>query len=136
MARVFFNMDGKECCNEELALSILLKEGILFANSRKFVGIKFVPDNSKKEFHCEDGEIKEETIVLFVICNDLFAWGTADGENITLEEIPNLYKSWANDKHWGVSKWCCKKRNLKPQKPIIEDMKKDGVWDSEMEKLK
>jgi hypothetical protein len=120
--RVFAKMDdGKEVCDEEIALSILLKENVLFANS-----FRFLYDN--------EDTIQPETIVLFVNCNDLFWWATADAESIRIDEVSDLYKMWS-DKKWGSMKWCCKKRKMQPQEPIKIDMKKDGVWESWMDKL-
>ena len=52
MDKIFYDVKGKECCDEELALSILLKEEILFANTRKFVGIKFVSDSNIGRAEC------------------------------------------------------------------------------------
>jgi hypothetical protein len=119
---VFFTIDGKEYCNDELALSILLKNDVLFCNQRYY---------SQKS----DGKSEGSTIVLFVICNDIFAWACADAEDLPCSEIPKLYRMWEKDKIYGPSKWCCVRRNEKPQKPVIECMKKEGVWDDTMEKL-
>lgn len=114
--------DGEEYFNQELALSILLEEEILFANS--------FPFSYKK-----DGKSEGETIVLFVNCNDIFAWACAEGETLSYNEVKDLYKMWEKDKKWGSSKWCCIKRNEKPQGPVANAMKKDGSWDETMEKL-
>ena len=68
-------------------------------------------------------------------CNDVFAWACADAESITTEECVDLFKEINKDKKWGDTVWICKKRNLKPQGPIIKDMKIDGSWTDEMEAL-
>lgn len=112
--------DGFEWFDEESALAQLLEDNILFCNSR--------------EYNDLFGG-KGETIVLFVNCNDVFAWGCADAEDIKLEELPNLYRLWLENKRWGSTKWVCQKRNEKPQEPIENDMKKEGVWDEKMEAL-
>ncbi len=39
------------------------------------------------------------------------------------------------DSSWGSLKWCCIKRNERPQIPIEEDMKKVGAWCEKMESL-
>ncbi len=119
---VFFIINGKEECNEELALSILLKNDMLFCNERQYT-----------EYN--DKAILGSTIVLFVICNDIFAWGCADAEDLPLSELPNLYKMWEKDPKWGTAKWCCFRRKEKPQGPVAEAMKKHGSWDDELEKL-
>lgn len=117
---VFFKVDGEEYCNNELALSILLQNNVLFANSREY------SQNGKWEGH---------TVVLFVICNDIFAWGGADAQDLPLSEVGLLYKMWDKDNKWGSAKWCCIRRNEKPQKPVVDAMKKDGSWCEIMEGL-
>jgi len=75
----------------------------------------------------------EATTCIWVNCSDFFAWGCADAEPVLPNELGDLYRA-SKEKH-GVTKWCCKRRNLKPQKPIRDRMKKAGVWDDEMEAL-
>lgn len=118
--KLFFTIDGKEYCNEPALLSELLGAGILFSNEREYLF---------------DGANAGSTIVLFVQCNDLFWWGTADAMDLPLVELPKLYKMWKADPKWGVEKWCCFQRKLRPQKPIIEMMKKQGAWGQDMEAL-
>jgi hypothetical protein len=117
---IFFDVDGKEYCVEEMALERLLKDEVLFANEREvFYG----------------GKSAGHTVVLYVNCNDVFAWGCADAENLPFEEIGNLYKMHVASPGWGSVKWCCKQRKQKPQKPVEAEMRKDGVWDEMMESL-
>lgn len=120
MDEIIYEFDGKEECDEEV-LSILLHEGILFCNSREFI------DPWSQE--------KESTVVLFVLCNDLFAWGCADAESFTTTDILPLYKHYLTHKTWGSAKWCCIKRNEKPQRPVEKLMREAGVWDEVMESL-
>ncbi len=120
--KVFFTIDGKEYCNDELALSILLKNDILFCNERRYA-----------EYN--NDKLLGSTIVLFVLCNDIFSWGCADAEDLPMNEIPHLYKMWKADEKWGPAKWCCLRRKEKPQYPVAEAMKKDGSWDNAIEKL-
>lgn len=77
----------------------------------------------------------KESLTLFVGCNDLFAWESVDGEDIKYSEVEELYKIWRRDKVWGVEKWCCKKRNQRPQIPVEKKMREDKVWDDVMEGL-
>lgn len=72
---------------------------------------------------------------LWVMCSDMFAWAMSDGEDITLDEIPDLYHSWYKEQKFGDLKWVATKRNLQPQEPVIEWIKKEGVWDDEWESL-
>lgn len=71
---------------------------------------------------------------LYVICNDLFAWGLADAEPFSTADIPDLYSAWKSGE-WGVEKWCCKRRNMQPQPPVKRSMIEDGAWDESMESL-
>lgn len=79
--------------------------------------------------------IKNNEVNLHVNCNDLFYWGCADYEDITLDEIPSLIEEIAKDNRYGNSKWCCFKRGLRPQVPIVELMKKENLWTDELESL-
>lgn len=108
--------DGERDFDIDLALSVLLRQGVLFSNTRK---------TSDDEY----------TIVLYVLCNDIFAWGYADAEPLTTEDVENLYLSWYKDPKWGVGKWCCHRRQEKPQKAVEQDMQAVGSWDSDMESL-
>lgn len=128
-------------CNKEIALAKLLIDDVVFVNTRVYVDIDY--DQETKKWGYDYERYKDEnydekqytTTVLFVNCNDVFAWGCADSEPITDEEIPNLYRFHAADNKWGSLKWVCQKRNLQPQMPIIRDMKLEGVWDDMMENL-
>lgn len=101
--------------DESMAISQLLRNDELFMGA-----------NPAKE---------EKTIMLFVLCNDLFYWGCADAEPISPEELEIFYTAWLNDKRWGTQKWVCRKRSLRPQVPIVKSMKEAGVWDDAMELL-
>ena len=113
-------MNDDEFFDEELALSVLLKDGILFFNER--------------DYHFK-GEKSGTTTVLFVICNDIFSWGCADAEDLPNNQIKSLYEYHLKDKTWGSTKWCCIKRNEKPQAPCVKMMKEDESWDGVMESL-
>jgi hypothetical protein len=61
-------------------------------------------------------------ISFFINCNDLFYWGTADAEKITLEDIDSLKQavneaqaSCAFGINYGVRLWCARKRKMRPQ---------------------
>jgi|CXWL01.1.fsa_nt_gi hypothetical protein len=113
-------MDGEEYCDEERCLAEMLLCNVLFANSRPFV--------------CLDGKQRPETVLLFVNCNDTFSWGSADAESLPYTEIGNLYKMWKNSVY-GTTKWCCIRRNEKPQKPLEDSIRKAGEWDDVFENL-
>ena len=74
-------------------------------------------------------EQAQKTAALCVECNDIFAAACADAEEVSLEEIPDLYEHWLKDPQYGARVWCIKKRGIMPQsayRPIIE---RSGMWD-------
>lgn len=74
-------------------------------------------------------------VEMHVNCNDLFAWACADSEQVEDSELESLFQACKDDPIHGAEKWCCKKRNMQPQRPIVEDWKAKGAWDAEMEAL-
>lgn len=136
----YTNKDGsvEEHVDEERALARLLLDGILFCNERETVEYEWGAKDGKLFIDESKPTSKgESTTVLYVLCNDIFYWGTADAERLTNAEIGPLFKMYTDpaNKGWGHIKWCCFKRKLRPQVPVVEDMKKDGVWDAAMEAL-
>lgn len=105
---------------EENALDLLLNKEILYHNSTKL----------------ENGEW---AISLFVNCGDVFYWACADGELIDFTDIQGLYEycfdKEGNYNKWGSTIWICMKRGMRPQKPIMQAMKRDGTWTDELENL-
>ena len=117
----FFDSEGKKRYDEDGIIAKLLQEGVLFTNTRNYVDI--------------DDTDAGETVVVFVNCNDIWVWGCADASRLEWNQIVPLFEMWAADKTWGPTKWACHFRQMQPQEPIVEDMKKDGSWDEAMEKL-
>jgi len=103
------------------ALAHLLLNEVVFLNSPWW--LKDVPE-----------PVKDATNV-FVDCSDVFAWACADAETLPYSEIENVYRLWRADPQWGAAKWCAIQRKQQPQKPVIDRMKKAGVWDTIMENL-
>lgn len=122
--------DGVEHCDEEEALSILLREGVLFANSARYWSPEWEadPDDPGRLKDSGRGELTGPTVVLFVNCNDLFGWG-ADAESLPYDEVGNLYRAWASGP-WGVARWCCLRRRQRPQARVEACMRQAGVWDA------
>lgn len=114
-----------EYYNEQKALACLLADDVCFLNVAN-IG---------------SGEKPYLTTTIFVIANDVFAWGCADAEGITNSdgeadsEIIALYRYWKDNQKWGSTKWLCLKRNEQPQKPIKDMMMAEGYWDDTLENL-
>jgi hypothetical protein len=75
------------------------------------------------------------TTELSVNCSDLFFWGTADSEEISLEEVPDLIAEIAKNPGNGSEIWAVKKRKLPPQEPILNQWKELGIWTEELEQI-
>ena len=74
-------------------------------------------------------EEAQKTIALYVNCNDVFAWGYSDAEELSYDEIGGLFDHWQKDPEWGSAIWCIKKRKQMPQKPVENIIKNKGIWD-------
>lgn len=81
-----------------------------------FMGTNWVKDESVKDGpvpgHREEGEIP------FINCNDFFAWGCADGEDINEETLPELQKAVEDckgDMETGALLYCARRRKIRPQ---------------------
>lgn len=103
--------------NDEKALAMLLVNEVAFLNSPWW----------KKDW---PEEAKAMTTA-FVNCNDIFAWGCSDGEDLPFDQIKPLYKMWQKDEEWGAAVWCMVQRNQMPQGPVAKRIKDAGIWDLE-----
>ena len=117
---------------DSVAASYLLNQEVLFINNYPYITNPWAPQEKQK--------VGPETTVIFVICNDVFAWGCGDAEPIKCSEnigceLYELLKLYLENKTWGVIKWVSIKRNERPQKPIVDSMKQISVWDETMEAL-
>jgi len=97
----------------EYKLAHLLIERVIFVNDGWW-------------YEKEDKPWKKGAISHHVNCNDIFAWGCADSEDIIFDEVSELYETWKKDKIWGAAVWCIKKRKARPQPPVEKDMIKAG----------
>ncbi len=52
---------------------------------------------------------------LWVNCNDLFFWACSDGEDISIEELPDLLRALEESPKNGDILWVCRKRHTRPQ---------------------
>lgn len=105
----------------EMALAVLLANEVVFINSPWWR--EDLPEADRK------------LIQVFVNCNDVFAWGAADAEELPLGEIETLYRMWLKDSAWGPAVWCIIQRGYMPQKPVENAIKKAGIWNLEDYKL-
>ena len=119
----FYDLDGGTYFEESEALAeMLAEEGLLL------LGGKAGP------FYSDAGGDENTPVAIYVNCNDVFEWGSADAEALPMDGIEDFYTAWKSGQ-WGALKWACYKRGVQPQDPIIRDMKKSGDWDSGMEGL-
>ena len=69
---------------------------------------------------------KNRDIIFYVICNDFFAWGTADAVELTPESLDLFEQSYidANAAYvhgqvYGSLLFCARIRKMKPQDPYL-----------------
>lgn len=74
----------------------------------------------------EGVEWREDAISFHVNCNDVFAWGCADAEELLYKDVNDLYNYYTKDPIWGSSIWCIKKRQQRPQPPVEIELEKRG----------
>jgi len=70
-----------------------------------------------------------EATALYVTCNDVFMWGCADLEKMAHDRIAEVYGFWERDPRWGTAVWCMIQRRELPQKPVLDRIRKAGIWD-------
>lgn len=108
----------------EIAIAQLIDRSVLFPNYRSY--------GHNDENFTNDGR----TIVLYMNCSDVFAWGCADAEDVSSEEeLKQLYDLCVKYPRYGGSIWACLKRNEKPQSPIEKKMKDCNEWPKELDSL-
>jgi hypothetical protein len=128
---------------DDKALAHLLMNEVVFLNSHwskyeRLTNVRTEDGKGYKSAPRADArwtKAESELIAVYVNCNDVFAWGCADAEDLPHDEIENLYRLWRADPHWGSAKWCAIRRKQQPQKPVIDAMKAAGSWDDIMENL-
>lgn len=103
-----------EIFEPELALAALLIAGRVFLNNHWFKG-------------SWPAEAKAATSIN-VNCNDVFAWGCADAEPMSFGDLRSVYEYYVKDPEWGCSVWCAERRRQMPQAPVVEYIKKAGIW--------
>jgi hypothetical protein len=119
---VEWEMQGDKEFEKELALSVLLLERVVFINNFWW----------KEEWEKE----QQQKFSINVNCSDVFAWGSADAENLDFEELEDLFNHYKKDPEWGAAIWCIKKRGLMPQTAVKEMIEVEGIWDLKRMNLK
>lgn len=113
-SRQYPDKEDEICFENDQAIAILLAKEVVFLSNNSWR--KDIPESERQK------------ISIHVICNDVFAWGCADCEELPYNEIENLYEFWLKDNIWGPAMWCIKQRKEMPQDPVAQRMKKAG-WD-------
>jgi len=119
---VEYEINGDKEFESELALSVLLLERVVFIN----------------DFWWKKGWDKEQKRMfsINVNCNDVFAWGASDAEDLAFEELEMLFNYYKKDPYWGTAVWCIIKRGYLPQKPVYKAIQKEGIWNLDELELK
>lgn len=104
----------KSYFSEECALAVLLAEEVVFLNTGW--NRKEWPEEARKAW------------MVYVICNDVFAWGCSDAEFLPYDQVENVYRMWRKDPSWGPAIWCMLQRKEMPQKPVEDAIRKAGIW--------
>jgi len=98
----------------DAALAIMLLNEAIFTNAHR----------------SSDGAIADgDATSLYVTCNDVFMWGCADLEEMAHDRIAEVYGFWERDPKWGTAVWCMIQRRELPQRPVLDRIRKAGVWD-------
>lgn len=70
----------------------------------------------------------DNRLTFYVLCSDSFAWGTADGEKITLPDdlrgLVSAREDSENHLFWPLL-WVARKRNLRPMRLFYKECLKD-----------
>lgn len=110
-----WHKEDEDTFDNKLALAFLLAKDCVFLNSYWWED-KWPEDAQKRTAIC-------------VNCNDIFAWGCADAEDMFYSELRDLWEHYIKDPEWGTAVWCMKRRKLMPQPPVEDRIRKAGIWD-------
>ena len=69
--------------------------------------------------------VRDEEVKMWVLCNDLFFWACADGEDFDLSDLDDFNQAFKDSPDNGQILWCCRKRGMRPQKPYYKYFSKE-----------
>jgi len=67
------------------------------------------------EYDLFEEVIWDDKLNFFTLCNDVFVWACADGEEITPESLPVLRQSLEDYHDYGCILYACRMRKCRPQ---------------------
>lgn len=88
---------------------------------------------------CEElrWRVDGDVLVFSVDCSDTFYWGTADGEDVTEADLPDLHRAVADARGctggedlWAAL-WCARRRGMRPMAAYYRQVL-GGLPDSEL----
>jgi hypothetical protein len=106
-----YKIDTDTITDEEEMLRFLMMEEVVFINNGWW-----------------NEAWPKDRITVHVNCNDIFAWGCADAEDLTYSDISELFRMYKQDPNLGAAAFCIQKRKQMPQEPVVELFRKDGIW--------
>jgi hypothetical protein len=72
--------------------------------------------------------VNDDKCTMYVDCSDVFFWGCADAEEITVEQIPELLECYKQSQGLGGILWCAKTRQFRPQTAVYEGWIHPDEW--------
>ena len=120
--------DGNQIMVEDNALDYLDKR------------LEFARISVKAHIDDDGGEPAESWVIaLALMMNDVFYWACADLEFFSFSDVKDIFNKCFDKKgkynRFGDMKWCCLKRNMRPQHEWIKIIKQEGLWDDEWESI-
>jgi len=75
-----------------------------------------------------DISIGDDKVEMYINCSDTFFWGCADGEDISIEELPELLECFKLSPNHGGDLWVCRKRKMRPQTACYKSRYPKEEW--------
>ena len=68
-----------------------------------------------------------DNLQFYIICNDMFSWGTADLEPISEDSLSELENAYKDGGDWGTELYCARRRKKRPQGAFYAEID-ESVW--------